>query len=237
MTESGRTYREEIRATAAALGELAHQEEVRAQATEQAKERQEFFNQIQQDFQQGILDAILEGENLVDVLGSIAKAFARAALEAALFGSGPFGGGGSGLLGGIFNTVFGGLFGGGATVPNAKGNVVYQSALIPMAKGGRALIGEAGPEAIMPLDRTPDGTLGVRALGGGMGGGMAINYQPTFNIYPNGQVDKSGDDGGGGAYAKLLETLDSEVHAKVIEVLNRELQNGGLFNPAAKPYG
>ena len=29
-----------------------------------------------------------------------------------------------------------------------------------------ALFGEAGPEAIMPLDRGPDGRLGVRLLGG-----------------------------------------------------------------------
>jgi phage-related minor tail protein len=34
-------------------------------------------------------------------------------------------------------------------------------------RGGRGLMGEAGPEAIMPLARGPDGRLGVRAGGGG----------------------------------------------------------------------
>ena len=33
--------------------------------------------------------------------------------------------------------------------------------------GGAGLMGEAGPEAIMPLTRGPDGTLGVRSSGGG----------------------------------------------------------------------
>jgi phage-related minor tail protein len=36
-------------------------------------------------------------------------------------------------------------------------------------RGGTGLMGEAGPEAIMPLARGPDGKLGVRAGGGGGG--------------------------------------------------------------------
>ena len=34
-------------------------------------------------------------------------------------------------------------------------------------RGGTGLMGEAGPEAIMPLARGPDGKLGVRGGGGG----------------------------------------------------------------------
>jgi phage-related minor tail protein len=33
-------------------------------------------------------------------------------------------------------------------------------------RGGRGLMGEAGPEAIMPLARGPDGRLGVQTAGG-----------------------------------------------------------------------
>ena len=43
-------------------------------------------------------------------------------------------------------------------------------------RGGAGLMGEAGPEAIMPLRRGPDGKLGVAAAGGG--GGVHV----TFNI-------------------------------------------------------
>lgn len=35
-------------------------------------------------------------------------------------------------------------------------------------------MGEAGPEAIMPLTRGADGRLGVRAAGGGMGGVQVV---------------------------------------------------------------
>jgi phage-related minor tail protein len=33
-------------------------------------------------------------------------------------------------------------------------------------RGGQGLMGEAGPEAIMPLARGPDGRLGVQSAGG-----------------------------------------------------------------------
>lgn len=242
LTASGRTYREEITATAQALGELAGQEEARAKAAEQAKERQEFLNQAQEDFQQGILDAILEGESLIDVLGNLAKAFARAALEAALFNSGPFstGGTGGGLLGGLVSTLFsakGNIYADGGIQPFAKGGVMYQSAIVPMAKGGRALIGEAGPEAIMPLDRAPDGTLGVRNLGGGQQS-TTLNYQPTFVIQSDGTTTQTeGGATGASQQERFMQALDNEVRAKVLEVLQRELTNGGMLNPAVKPYG
>ncbi|HHL22093.1 MAG TPA: phage tail tape measure protein, partial [Aliiroseovarius sp.] len=42
-------------------------------------------------------------------------------------------------------------------------------------RGGLGLMGEAGPEAIMPLARGPDGRLGVRG-----GGGRPVNI--TMNI-------------------------------------------------------
>lgn len=64
--------------------------------------------------------------------------------------------------------------GGGTTTvpvrPNATGNVFAAGSLIPFAKGGvvgrptlfnMGLMGERGPEAIMPLERMPDGRLGV----------------------------------------------------------------------------
>lgn len=178
LAASGRTYREEIEATARSMAELAVQEERQRNSAERAAKAQEFYNQQQEVFQQGVLDAILEGENLVDVLGSIAKAFARAALEAALFGSGPFGGGGGGLLGGIFGKIFGGITkiaasADGNVFAEGKGNAV---SIVAYAKGGRpnslsdyenevirkptffdmgedqiGLMGEAGDEAVMPL--------------------------------------------------------------------------------------
>jgi len=69
---------------------------------------------------------------------------------------------------------FAGLFGGGlltaaggAVKPFATGGIIGTPTYFPLRGGGVGLAGEAGPEAIMPLARGPDGRLGVAASGGG----------------------------------------------------------------------
>ncbi|MGR3542441.1 MAG: phage tail tape measure protein [Hasllibacter sp.] len=69
-------------------------------------------------------------------------------------------------FGGLISDAVGGLVGG--LVPFAKGGVVGGPVAFPM-RGGAGLMGEAGPEAILPLARGADGSLGVRAGGGGGG--------------------------------------------------------------------
>lgn len=62
----------------------------------------------------------------------------------------------------------------GRVMPFAKGGVVAQPTGFAM-RGGRGLMGEAGPEAIMPLTRGPDGRLGVQAQGGGRAVNVVMN--------------------------------------------------------------
>lgn len=52
---------------------------------------------------------------------------------------------------------------GGRLLPFATGGVVSSPTMFPMAGGNTGLMGEAGPEAIMPLGRDGSGRLGVRA--------------------------------------------------------------------------
>jgi hypothetical protein len=71
----------------------------------------------------------------------------------------------NGLLGGMLPFEKGGSFSQGRVMPFAKGGVVSQPTAFAM-RGGSGLMGEAGPEAIMPLARGPDGRLGVQTAGG-----------------------------------------------------------------------
>ena len=54
----------------------------------------------------------------------------------------------------------------GAIKPFAAGGVIGTPSYFPLVGGGVGLAGEAGPEAIMPLRRGPDGRLGVAGSGG-----------------------------------------------------------------------
>ena len=54
----------------------------------------------------------------------------------------------------------------------ASGGVIGAPSYFPMLGGGTGLAGEAGPEAIMPLQRGPDGRLGVAG-----GGNTTIHVQ------------------------------------------------------------
>jgi phage-related minor tail protein len=70
------------------------------------------------------------------------------------------------LVGGILPFAKGGSFSQGKVMPFANGGVVGRPTYFPM-RGGTGLMGEAGPEAIMPLTRGSDGKLGVRSEGVG----------------------------------------------------------------------
>ncbi len=79
-----------------------------------------------------------------------------------------------GLLGGLMPFEKGGSFSQGRVMPFAKGGVVTQPTGFAM-RGGRGLMGEAGPEAIMPLARGADGRLGVQAASGGRAVTVVMN--------------------------------------------------------------
>ncbi|MEM9197014.1 MAG: phage tail tape measure protein [Pseudomonadota bacterium] len=81
-------------------------------------------------------------------------------------------GGLSSLFGGILPFAKGGVVSSGRMQAFASGGVVSGPTAFPM-RNGTGLMGEAGPEAIMPLARGPDGRLGVRGGGG---------VQVTMNI-------------------------------------------------------
>lgn len=80
----------------------------------------------------------------------------------------------------------------GAVIQNgvkkfASGGIVSSPTMFPMASGRTGLMGEAGPEAIIPLSRGPNGKLGVQASGGG---GTTINVVQNFSANGDESVRK-----------------------------------------------
>ncbi|OYW58946.1 MAG: phage tail protein [Rhodobacterales bacterium 12-65-15] len=115
---------------------------------------------------------VFDGLKLSDALKTVATTIVDSVYSIAIKPvTGALGGflaqGLSSVLGGTFAS--GGAFSQGKVRPFARGGIVGSPTLFPM-RGGQGLMGEAGPEAIMPLARGPDGRLGVQG-----GGGRSIN--------------------------------------------------------------
>ena len=76
------------------------------------------------------------------------------------------GGGGGGFFANLFGFAKGGVFAGGHELTAfARGGVVNRPTVFPFSRG-IGLMGEAGPEAILPLRRGRDGRLGVEMNSG-----------------------------------------------------------------------
>lgn len=112
-----------------------------------------------------------DGMKLSDALKTIAQSMIQTTYSAAIkpvanhFGGLMAQGIGS-MVEGIMPFANGAGFSQGRVMPFANGGIVSSPTSFPM-RGGRGLMGEAGPEAIMPLARGADGKLGVRGAGGG----------------------------------------------------------------------
>lgn len=146
------------------------------------------------DMRQGLMDGKSVWEtfgnaafNALDKIAGKLLEMATAKLFESAFGGGPgssnAGGGwimdllgavvggaaGGGNVAGGSGTVWakGGAFQAGNVIPFASGGIVSSPTMFPMAGGRRGVMGEAGPEGILPLHRGRDGGLGVRMSGGG----------------------------------------------------------------------
>ena len=138
--------------------------------------------------------------NFADLANSIIQDIARIAINQVIIA--PLLKGAASLFGIPF--AKGGVFAQNGIQPFARGGIVDKPTLFPFANG-TGLMGEAGPEAILPLRRGRDGRLGVDAGGGGGGINVTVNVDATG-------TKAQGDDGRAGQFARAIsEAVKNEI--------------------------
>ena len=169
------------------LSELVAEEERRTRVLEEQKELQKEVADTIANEMGNALMSMVDGTKSVkdafrDMANDIIKELYRIYVVKQI--TGMISGGIDSFMG--FNasaSANGNVFSNGNLVPYADGGVVGGPTYFPMNDGRTGLMGEAGPEAIMPLKRGKDGKLGVQAEGGS--DGDVIIHQ-NFNFQANG---------------------------------------------------
>lgn len=179
----------------------------------------------------------------VSVLSDLAKIASRIAQSSAL----------QSILGAA-GSIIGGAVGGGGNTPsgaydsaaanvkfNAKGGVydspslssysnqVYDSPQLFAFAKGAGVFGEAGPEAIMPLTRAGDGSLGVRAVGGGQNASATEGPKVWITI----SGDKTSTESTSG-FEEFGQQIGSFVEKKYRELQAKDMRPGGAIWNAVK---
>nr|WP_220749494.1 MULTISPECIES: phage tail tape measure protein [unclassified Jannaschia] len=120
---------------------------------------------------------IFDGMKLSDALNGLAKSMLNTVYNTAMKPvQTALGGALAQGVNAILPFADGGAFSQGRVMPFAKGGVIAGPTTFPM-RGGTGLMGEAGPEAIMPLTRGANGRLGVEMVGGGRAVNVTMNIQ------------------------------------------------------------
>jgi phage-related minor tail protein len=149
-------------------GELA---QVRTTMADTGRQVTSLSNGIGRGLRGAFDGLVFDGVKLSDALQQVGRSMIGATYSSAVnpvskhFGR-ILGSGLEAAIGGVLPYADGGSFAQGRVMPFARGGVVSSPTHFPM-RGGTGLMGEAGPEAIMPLSRGADGKLGVRTEGGG----------------------------------------------------------------------
>jgi phage-related minor tail protein len=187
--------------------------------------------QQMQSLQQSVADTIGDGlMSIVDGTKTTKEAFRDMARDIIrqlydvlvvqrLVGNAQNGTGIAGLIGGLFAN--GGAFSAGRQIQAyANGGVVGGPTYFPMAGGKTGLMGEAGPEAIMPLKRGRGGKLGVSVEGAS--GSVVVNN----NINVTGGSDPAAIRA---EVAKLMPQITSATKSAVIDARRRGGQMKAAF--------
>lgn len=182
------------------------------------------------------------GDAVLNVLNKVLDKLIDVALNAALGGGG---GGISGFLsglrglfaggGGVASKVAikfakGGVFDDGGQVTRfAKGGVVSGSTMFKYAGGKTGEMGEAGPEAVLPLKRGADGSLGVQVTGGRGANDNSPRAAPVVN-FNNSYVISGSSTADMQALVKQAAEQQRDQLRREVPAILTEYQTNGTIN-------
>lgn len=215
----------------AKLKELAGAQAASAEKTRAMTDAMEFSKETVKGFITDMRQGLQDGKSLwesfgdaaLNVLDKIANKLMDMAIND-LFSGGNSSGGFLSAIGGIIGSLFGGAGGGGGAdaimgLFNAKGNAFNRGNVIPFARGGivssptifpmargMGLMGEAGPEAVMPLSRGRNGNLGVTMHGGS---------QQSVVVYVTGDTD-------------LVRVTSNQEAVRVVNAASPKIENNAV---------
>ena len=189
-------------------------------------ETEKMLNSIKDTLATGIANAI---EGLIDgtktlsqclagVLKQMASMFIQSGISSLIGGLFPGGGGASkGIAQAVGGFAANGAYFDRGVAKFANGGIVDKPTMFAYANGGAGrfgLMGEAGPEAIMPLRRGANGKLGIESSGVG-----------ASNVVVNVDASGSSVEGDGDQAAQLGKMLGAAVQAELI----KQKRPGGLL--------
>lgn len=171
-----------------------------------------------------IIEQVMVNMMIANAVSSIGSLFGGAASSSASSGTAIQSYGASlqfNAKGGVYSS---------ADLSQYSNSVVSSPTLFAFAKGA-GLMGEAGPEAIMPLTRAADGSLGVRAMGSsGVTPGGSSAPQVSIQIDGNGNTQTQAS----GGYEQFGREVGSFVDRRYRELIGRDLSPGGAVWNLAK---
>lgn len=155
------------------------------------------------------------------LLSDLAKIMSQMAMMQAVKGMGSAFGWGSAATASVTPNADGGVYQ-SADLSRYSGTVVNRPTFFAFAKGA-GVMGEAGPEAILPLRRGADGKLGVVADIGGSG---MVMFAPQYNI----EINNDGTNGQiGPAALKVVYDLGKKAAA---DFMQQQSRDGGQLSGA-----
>lgn len=235
-SEVAQAYIEEGKAAARAAEEKKIAFEKAQEAAEREKELVMDIANSFTDFASSVIDGSKDaGEALMDLLAHLVEVYLQMQLMNSMSG----GGGADGIFG-FLGSIFGG---GGSTALDAakafpafsKGGVFEDGRVIPMSKGrmiskpttrDMALMGEQGPEAVLPLTRDSQGNLGVRGGGGSSEPRVIVQ---NIDQRKNGAAVETETQRGQNGELVIRNYIRDEV--------KRSISNGSMDKDMARNYG